>query len=66
MENPLYVVQNINLLPSIISADSVFKQRGTTTTVRDVLVAKLGDSIARVPYMIVRLLIACLSLPLYG
>ncbi len=48
----------IGLLPLLLSPDMPSKQRGRVPALSDVLVAELGDNVAKQPYLIVGLVLA--------
>ncbi|KAH0559977.1 hypothetical protein GP486_003507, partial [Trichoglossum hirsutum] len=51
---PFYVADTLSLLPPILSADYTVKRPLARETLAEILVADLGDSVAKSPYLILR------------
>ncbi|KAI9866633.1 MAG: mRNA cleavage and polyadenylation factor subunit [Trichoglossum hirsutum] len=51
---PFYVADTLSLLPPILSADYTVKRPLARETLTEILVADLGDAVAKSPYLILR------------
>jgi cleavage and polyadenylation specificity factor subunit 1 len=56
LEKPVYVAEGLSFLPPILTYDYVARRATSREALAEILVADLGDSTARSPYLIVSFL----------
>lgn len=59
--HPPYIVGNVTLFPPILSPEYTMKRSSAQAEIKDMLVAELGDEVARYPYLIVSTLLQDVS-----
>ena len=55
LTRPIYAAASVSTLPPVIAPDYTAKRSSTKEALSEVLLADLGDSVARSPYLVVSL-----------
>lgn len=61
LTKPIYVAEGLSFLPPILSADYAARRGTSRETLKELIVADLGDNTASFPYLVVSSLCGCLS-----